>query len=128
MPRIARVVVPYVPHHVTQRGNRKQQTFFCNRDYELYKELMSEWCARRGVQVWAYCLMPNHTHLILVPREADALARAVGEAHRRYTCTVNRREGWTGFLWQGRFASFPMSDRYLLNAVRYVLLIRFARG
>lgn len=122
MPRLARVVVPDVPHHVTQRGNRKQETFFRASDYGLYKELIARWCARWQVAVWAYCLMPNHVHLILTPRRPEGLARAVGEAHRRYTLTVNRREGWKGYLWQGRFASFPMDSAHLLNAVRYVLL------
>jgi len=122
MARIARVVVPGIPHHVTQRGNRRQQTFFIDADYRLYKTLMAEWCTRHGVVVWAYCLMPNHTHLIAVPSSNDGLRLAIGEAHRRYTHHVNRREGWTGHLWQGRFASFPMDQRYLLAAARYVEL------
>ena len=67
MPRIARVVVPGIPHHVTQRGNRRQTTFFNQDDYRAYIALMAQWCARHAVTVWAYCLMPNHTHLILVP-------------------------------------------------------------
>jgi len=120
--RLARVVVPIVPHHVTQRGNRRQRTFFQDSDYELYKQLLAAWCSRRQVAVWAYCLMPNHVHLILTPKDPKGLARAVGEAHRRYTLTVNAREGWRGYLWQGRFASFPMDPTHLMNAVRYVLL------
>ncbi|MGB2987654.1 MAG: transposase, partial [Phycisphaerae bacterium] len=67
MPRIARVVAAGLPHHVTQWGNRRQRTFFCNEDYEAYLELMADWCSRCGVEVWAYCLMPNHVHLIVVP-------------------------------------------------------------
>jgi putative transposase len=122
MPRLARVVVPGAPHHVTQRGNRRQQTFFCDEDYETYVELVAEWCGRRGVEVWAYCLMPNHVHLIVVPESADGLRRAIGEAHRRYTRRVNFRQGWRGHLWQGRFASFPMDDAYTLQAARYIEL------
>ncbi|NQU60524.1 MAG: transposase [Rhodospirillales bacterium] len=122
MARLARVVVPGVPHHVTQRGNRRQQTFFSDEDYRAYKGLMAEWCGRSGVEIWAYCLMPNHVHLICVPQTADALTRAVSEAHRRYTRRVNFREGWRGHLWQGRFASFPMDEAYLLAAARYVEL------
>jgi putative transposase len=122
VPRIARVVVPNVPHHVTQRGNRRQRTFFSESDYAYYKALLARWCRRRGVAIWCYCLMPNHAHLILVPGDPAALARAVGETHRRYTLAINQREGWTGYLWQGRFASFPMSESHLLNATRYVLL------
>lgn len=119
---MARVVIADTPHHVTQRGNRRQKTFFEEDDYERYKRLLATWCARRGVSVWAYCLMPNHVHLILTPGEAPSLARAVGEVHRRYTLAVNEREGWRGYLWQGRFASYPMDSRHLLHAARYVLL------
>ena len=122
MARIARVVVPGYPHHITQRGNRRQPTFFGPEDYEAYVALMSEWCAQCGVRVWAYCLMPNHVHLVAVPEADDALARAVGEAHRRYTRMVNFREGWRGHLWQGRFASFVMDEPHLLSAARYVEL------
>ena len=122
MPRLARVVVPGVPHHITQRGNRRQQTFFCDEDYEAYLALMAEWCPRRGVELWAYCLMPNHVHLIAVPESADGLRRAIGEAHRRYTRRVNFREGWRGHLWQGRFASFPMDPAHTLEAARYIEL------
>jgi putative transposase len=122
MARIARVVVPGVPHHVTQRGNRRQQVFFCEDDYQSYLELMSEWCRKRGVKIWAYCLIPNHVHLIAVPKTEISLARAIGEAHRRYTRMINFRENWRGYLWQGRFASFPLDEKYLVAAVRYIEL------
>ncbi|MDD9877448.1 MAG: transposase [Magnetovibrio sp.] len=104
------MVVPGLPHHVTQRGNRRQKTFFRDDDYRVYLDLMREWCGRHGVRVWAYCLMSNHVHLVCVPETADALACAIGAAHRRYTRHVNFREGWRGYLWQGRFASFPMDE------------------
>jgi putative transposase len=120
MPRTARVVVPEAPHHVVQRGNRRQRTFFCPQDYVAYLKIAAEEFSKAGVQVWAYCLMPNHVHLIAVPERQDALAAAVGLTHLRYTLRVNEREGWTGFLWQGRFASFPMDERYLLACERYV--------
>jgi putative transposase len=83
---------------------------------------MVEWCGRFGVTIWAYCLMPNHVHLVAVPESEDGLCRALGEAHRRYTRHVNFREAWRGHLWQGRFASFVMDEAYLLRAVRYVEL------
>jgi putative transposase len=122
MARLARVVVAGVAHHVTQRGNRRQETFFCDEDYAAYLALLSEWCGRCGVEVWAYCLMPNHVHLIVVPDGEDGLRRGLGEAHRRYTRRINFREGWRGHLWQGRFASYAMDERYLLRAARYVEL------
>ncbi len=81
MARIARVVIPGLAHHITQRGNRRQQTFFNDGDYAAYVELMAEWCRDEGVQIWSYCLMPNHTHLIAVPSSEEGLRRAIGEAH-----------------------------------------------
>ncbi len=122
MPRLPRIVAPGVPHHVTQRGNRKQQTFFRASDYFVYRSLMREQCRRREVEIWAYCLMPNHVHWILSPTTSSGLALAVGEAHRRYTLMVNRRRGWKGYLWQGRFASFPMEETHLYHGARYVLM------
>jgi len=114
--------VPGLPHHVTQRGNRRQPVFFSADDYVTYRAILAEGCAAAGVEVWAYCLMPNHVHLILVPSEADGLRAALAEAHRRYTRHINFREGWRGYLWQGRFASFPMDEPHLLAAARYVEL------
>ena len=111
-----------MPHHVTQRGNRGQETFFCDDDYQAYLDLMAEWCGQHRVQVWAYCLMPNHVHLIVVPKSEDGLARAIGEAHRRYTRRVNSRQRWRGHLWQGRFASFVLDKPYLLACARYIEL------
>lgn len=122
MPRIARVVVPGYPHHLTQRGNRRQPTFFCEQDYRSYISLMAEWCRHHQVVIWAYCLMPNHVHLVAVPATTDGLARAIGEAHRRYTLRINQREGWRGHLWQERFSSCVLDQSHLISAVRYVEL------
>ncbi|MFZ5832675.1 MAG: transposase [Planctomycetota bacterium] len=122
MARLARLVIPGLPHHVTRRGNRRQQTFFCDEDYAADVELMTEWCREEGVEIWCYCLMPNHIHLIAVPQSEDGLARAIGEAHRRYPRRINFREEWRGYLWQGRFASFVMDEPYLLAAARYIEL------
>jgi putative transposase len=113
MARLARVVAPGVPHHVTQRGNRRQPVFFGEDDYLAYRSLLAEGCRTAGVEVWAYCFMPNHVHLILVPSDTDGLRAALGETHRRYTRFINEREGWRGHLWQERFASFPMDESYL---------------
>jgi len=96
------------------------QTFFCDEDYQEYLGLLGEWCGEWEVRIWAYCLMPNHVHLILVPSTADGLRRAVAEVHRRFTRMINFREGWRGCLWQGRFASFVMSERHLIGATRYI--------
>ena len=122
MARIARVVAPEYPHHITQRGNRRQDTFFCDDDYRLYMQLMAESCSIFGVAIWAYCLMPNHVHFIAVPQTENSLKLAIGDAHRRYTRHVNFRENWRGHLWQGRFASYLMDEKYLLAAARYIEL------
>jgi putative transposase len=122
MARLARVVAPGLAHYITQRGNRGQPTFFCDEDYQHYLAMMGQWCDAHQVEIWAYCLMPDHVHLIAVPQSADGLGRAIGEAHRRYTRMVNNREGWRGHLWQGRFASFVLDEPYLLTAARYVEL------
>jgi len=122
MARMASAIAPRIPHHVTQRGNRRQQTFFNDEDYYSYLELMSEWCAKYHVETWAYCLMPNHIHLIAVPETKDSLNLAIGEANRRYTRRINFREGWRGHLRQGRSSSFIMEERYPLACTRYVAL------
>jgi len=122
MARIPRVVVPGVPHHVTQRGARRMQVFFDASDFDLYRDLLGEQADRLGVAIWAYCLMPNHVHLVAVPTEATSLARALSEAHRRYAFLLNKRHGWRGHLWQERFWSFPLDEGHLRSAARYVLL------
>jgi putative transposase len=122
MSRLARIVIPGLPHHVTQRGNRREAIFFEDGDHEIYRDLLAEQTGKAGVEVWAYCLMPNHVHLILMPGEADALGRAVGETHRRYTNFINARGRWTGHLFQSRFASVAMDFTHLMRAVRYVSL------
>jgi putative transposase len=105
---------------VTQRGNRRQQTFFGDEDYAAYRELIADSCRSAGVAVWGYCLMPNHVHLILVPSDEDGLRAALAEAHRRYSRRINFRQGWRGYLWQGRFASAAMDGRHLMACARYV--------
>ncbi len=122
MTRLARIVVPGMPHHVTQRGNRREPIFFEDGDHEIYRDLLAEQTRKAGVEVWAYCLMPNHVHLILVPSTELGLGRAVGEAHRRYTNFVNGRGRWTDHLFQRRFGSVVMDDAHLAAAALYVAL------
>ena len=122
MARLARIVIPGLPHHVTQRGNRREAIFFEDGDHEIYLDLLAEQTLKECVEVWAYCLMPNHVHLILKPTRSDDLGRAVGETHRRYTNFINARGRWTGHLFQSRFASVVLDDTHLICAVRYVSL------
>jgi len=122
MARLPRIVVPGVPHHVTQRGTRRMQVFFSEGDYRLYIRILAIQARRHELDIWAYCLMPNHVHLLVVPSGEQGLARPLGQAHHRYALEINRRHRWTGHLWQERFASFPMDEPHLMAAMRYVLL------
>jgi putative transposase len=89
MARIARLVLPGIPHHVTQRGNRRAPTFFGDDDYRHYKTLLAEAAAKAKSEVWAYCLMPTHVHIILTPSDPDGLRRTLADLHRRYTAHIN---------------------------------------
>ena len=122
MARLARVILPGYPHHIIQRGNCRQDVFFCDDDYVFYLDLLKHWCDSEGVEVWAYCLMTNHVHLIVKPSQGSNLSKAIAETHRRYTRMINFRENWRGYLWQGRFSSYPMDEQYVLKAAAYVEL------
>ncbi len=79
MARLARVILPGYPHHITQRGNRRQDVFFKTSDYDDYLKLLKEWCDKEKLDIWAYCLMTNHVHLIVKPQKKSNLSRAIGE-------------------------------------------------
>ena len=108
------------PHHVVQRGNRRQQTFFSSDDYDHYIDLMADACRRTGTGVWAWCLMPNHVHFLLVPSASGALADVMGSVHQTYAWVINRRHGWQGCLWQGRFLSEGLNDEDAAYVARYI--------
>ena len=122
MARLARVVVPGHPHHVTQRGNGRARTFFGDADYALYRDLLAENCRTAGVEVWAWCLMPNHVHLILVPSDPDGLRSALARVHRRYAGVIQARRQRSGHFWQGRFGAVAMDEEHLAAALCYVSL------
>lgn len=122
MARLPRLVVPGYPHHLTQRGVRLMAVFTSDEDRISYLSFVAEECKRHGVEVLAWCLMTNHVHFIAVPKTEQSLARAFGEAHRRYTRMKNFAEGVRGYLFQGRFSSCVLDQHHLLAAVRYVEL------
>ncbi len=119
MARIARVVIPQCPHHVTQRGVRSMRIFSDDGDRRKYIGLLRANGKKYGVDFLAYCLMSNHVHIVAVPERQDSLARAIGEAHRKYTKEVNLREDVRGYLFQGRFYSCPTDERYFITAALY---------
>lgn len=120
MPRKARIVIPNLPHHILQRGNRRQQVFFNDEDRKVYLRLLSIFTKKEDINVWSYSLMDNHVHLIVVPHSKDCLAKAFAEINKLYAKRINGRNNWKGHLWQERFISFPMDNAHTLAAIRYV--------
>ncbi|MCX6118106.1 MAG: transposase [Proteobacteria bacterium] len=120
MPRLPRIILPNVPHHITQRGNRRQTTFFIQDDYVFYLRNLEQLSETYNVQVVAYCLMPNHVHLLLVPPNQKSLITVVKNLHEQYSRYLNDRLGWKGCLWQGRFFSVPMSDQHFEKCIKYI--------
>jgi len=120
MPRQARIVFPNIPHHITQRGNRREDVFFTDNDRKQYLDWLKEYSKEHKVEILAYCLMTNHIHIIAVPTRGDGLERVLKPLHMRHTQRINRVKGRMGHLWQGRYFSSPLDDGYLLTATRYV--------
>jgi putative transposase len=109
-----------VPHHVIQRGNRQQRIFFTQSDCRRYVDMLAQACRAHDVRCLAWCLMPNHVHLVLTPASAHGLRAALSSVHTRYAQRINAREGLSGHLFQDRFRSYPMDEAHSLVAVRYV--------
>jgi len=120
MPRPLRNIFLDIPYHITQRGNYRQQVFLEEDDYRQYLSCLWEYAARYHLEIWAYCLMPNHIHVIATPHHPLALARTFGLGHMCYTQYLHRRDQRIGHLWEGRFLAAPLDECYLARAVRYV--------
>jgi putative transposase len=121
MPRTARAVAVDYPHHITQRGNNRELVFFDDQDRQTYLDLLKHYTQKYKVSIWAYCLMPNHIHLLAVPHEQKALALGVGRTNMVYTRYVNRKYLRSGRVWQNRFYSCIVdSDEYLWAVARYI--------
>ena len=120
MPRIARIVIPSCAHHVTQRGNNRQDVFFVDDDRQLYLRLLIEESRNHGLEILAYCLMSNHIHLIAIPAGEASLAKGFGRTNFRYAQAVNRLHGRSGHLWQNRFYSCPLDGKHFWAAMQYV--------
>jgi putative transposase len=120
MSRFARVVVPGCPHHITHRGNRRDDVFFSDEDRQEYLEILLDYTRRYGVDVWGYCLMTTHVHLVAVPEREDSLGLAIGRAHMKYARHANRRQRWWGHLWANRFYSTPLDEGHCWTALKYM--------
>ena len=121
MPRIARVVAVDYPHHITQRGNNKAVVFFDDEDRLYYCETLTKFSKKYQLEIWAYCLMGNHIHLLAVPRKTDSLAKGIGLTNLVYTQYLNRKLNNSGRVWQNRFFSCLINrDEYLWAVARYI--------
>jgi len=120
MPRQQRIVVPDIPHHITHRGNNKQDIFFSEDDYLYYLNLLQRQSTRCKVDILGYCLMTNHVHLIIVPGSTGAMSDMIGKTHGNYTIYLNKKLEQSGHLWENRYYSCPLDDCYLITAMRYV--------
>ena len=120
MPRLPRVVAAGFPHHITQRGNRKTDIFLDDIDRRTYLKLLAVFSKQHSLKTWAYCLMDNHVHLIVVPERQESLSKTLQLVHGDYAGYFNARHSKSGHLWQGRFKGSILDDRHLWNAVRYV--------
>ena len=89
MSRLPRVVVPGYPHHIVQRGNRRQIVFFQEQDRMFYLRLLRKYGSEAGIDFWSYCLMDNHVHIIAVPKRIDSFSRGLGRAHWKYLSLIH---------------------------------------
>ena len=122
MPRVARVVIVDVAHHVTQRGNGRQFILASDTERLVYLDLLHQALREQPLSVLGYCLMSNHVHLVAVPRQAEVLAATFQQVHGRYAAYWNVAHATSGHVWQGRFYSCPMDPGHLWTALRYVEL------
>lgn len=121
MPRISRIIATGYPHHVTQRGNNRAAVFFDDEDRQTYLKLLSIYTQRHRLQIWAYCLMDNHVHLLVVPERESSLARGIGLTNQVYTQYLNRKRKQSGRIWQNRFFSCVVENHeYLWAVARYI--------
>jgi putative transposase len=120
MPRSARLVIPGLPHHVVQRAARGKALFYTDQDRRRYLDLLAEYATRQRLQIWAWCLMPDHVHLVAVPEDALSLAAALIPLQTQYSRHIHQTRKKEGVLWRGRFASCPLDARHAWEAIRFV--------
>ncbi len=120
MPRQPREVYPFVPHHIVQRGCRREKTFFDESDFRTYIRFLNKAALKYIVDIWCYCLMNNHIHLMAYPHDKTGLSKMIAHAHRKYSLYMNKKMKWSGHLWQYRFESDPLQEDEVLTTARYI--------
>jgi putative transposase len=119
MPRTGRISIVDMPHHITQRGNNRQDVFFVDDDRRIYLSILKEKAEKYALEILGWCLMTNHIHLIARPKTPESLAKALGRTHLSYTQYVNRMHKRSGHLWQNRFFSCPLGKEHFWKALVY---------
>ncbi len=123
MARLPRLIVPGLPHHIVQRGNNRQATFFSDLDYQVYLDRLREYAEQFHVAVHNYVLMTNHVHLLLTPEDELGVSQMMQALGRIYVRYINKSYSRSGTLWEGRFKSSVVnSDDYLFKVSRYIEL------
>lgn len=120
MARLARLTLSGYPHQVTQRGNYGQRVFEEEADFRQYLTWVGEYAIRYSIDIWAYCLMPNHVHFVCVPKLDGALASGFNALHMRYAQYFHKKKGLTGHLWKGRFLSCLLDDPSVIEEIRFI--------
>lgn len=129
MPRTSRIVAPGYPHHIMQRGNNQAPVFLDDEDRRRYLELIAEYSQQYSLDLWSYCLMDNHLHLLAVPQHERSLAKGIGLANQVYTQHFNRKYTQSGRVWQNRFFSCVVAPQhYLWAVVRFIVNNPLATG
>jgi len=120
MPRQIRIVIPHEAHHITQRGNYRQEIFEDDNDFKQYLIWLNEYSKKHKIDILAYCLMMNHVHIIGTPENEKSFGNTLNTLAMRYSQHVNRKRKSNGHVWQGRFFSCILDEAHLYRAIRYV--------
>jgi putative transposase len=123
MSRIARLTLDNACYHIMARGNQKQKTFIEEADFMKYLDLLRHYKRKYSFNLYGYCLMPNHVHLILEVKKRSCLGKIMQGLNQTYTIWFNKKYTKVGHLWQGRYKSMVIqNNKYLLECIEYVEL------
>jgi putative transposase len=120
MARQLRIIIPDVPSHITQRGNNGRDVFYSDHDRKRYLERIIQYSSAYKLEIIGYCIMSNHVHFVVIPREKNSISKTLQIVHMMHTQSINKAKGWKGHLWHSRFFSCPLDDKHLWLALRYV--------
>lgn len=120
MPRPKRLIIPFVPHHISQRGNNQRIVFRCDDDRIRYLNLLLKYSKRENLRILAYCLMTNHIHFVAIPENEKDIPNMIRVLQSQYSSLTNQILGNTGHIWQQHYYSCPLTERHLIATLRYI--------